>query len=129
MANILNQIVIGSHDPGAQAAPWAQILGWPVISQWNDGSFRLEAPGGAGPRILFEPVPDSKTDKNRLHLDVEPREVTFEQQLERLLALGARQRRHRSGRRRRDHQRDTTPRAACVLWTRYVEPSANPANT
>ena len=68
----------------------AQILGWPVTSQWGDGSFRLEAPGGAGPRILFEPVPDSKTDKNRLHLDVEPREVTFEQQLERLLALGAR---------------------------------------
>ena len=90
MACMLNEIVIDSHDATAQAAWWSQVLGWPITSPWGEGSFRLEAPGGAGPRILFEPVPDAKTVKNRLHLDVEPREATIEQELERLLALGAR---------------------------------------
>jgi hypothetical protein len=90
MACMLNEIVIDSHDTTAQAAWWSQVLGWPITSPWGEGSFRLEAPGGAGPRILFEPVPDAKTVKNRLHLDVEPREATIEQELERLLALGAR---------------------------------------
>ena len=90
MACILNEIVIDSHDTTAQAAWWSQVFGWPITSPWGEGSFQVGAPGGAGPRILFEPVPDSKTVKNRLHLDVEPREATIEQELDRLLALGAR---------------------------------------
>lgn len=90
MANILNEIVIDSHDSAAQSAWSSQVLGWPITSPCGERSSRLEAPGGAGPRILFEPVPDSKTVKNRLHLDVEPREVTIEQELERLLALDPR---------------------------------------
>ena len=89
MACMLNEIVIDSRDTTAQAAWWSQVLGWPITRPWGEGSFRLEAPGGAGPRILFEPVPDAKTVKNRLHLDVEPREATIEQELELLLALGA----------------------------------------
>jgi len=89
MASIPNEIVIDAHDPAAQAAWWSEVLGWPITHPWGEDSFRLEAPDGAGPRILFEPVPDAKAVKNRLHLDVEPRDATIGQELERLLALGA----------------------------------------
>jgi predicted enzyme related to lactoylglutathione lyase len=90
MASILNEIVIDAHDPAAQAAWWSQVLGWPITQPWGEGSFGIEPPGEAGRRILFEPVPEAKSVKNRLHLDVEPSEATIEQELERLLTLGAR---------------------------------------
>jgi hypothetical protein len=42
-------------------------------------------------RLLFIEVPDAKQVKNRVHLDVKPAENTRDQELERLLQLGARQ--------------------------------------
>jgi Glyoxalase-like domain len=40
-------------------------------------------------RLLFIPVPEPKTVKNRLHLDVVPTDCTRDQEVERLLTLGA----------------------------------------
>jgi hypothetical protein len=42
------------------------------------------------PTLIFVPVPEDKTVKNRLHLDVSPVEGTTEDEVNRLLALGAR---------------------------------------
>lgn len=42
-------------------------------------------------RVLFIEVPDAKQVKNRVHLDLKPAEGTREQELERLLGLGAHQ--------------------------------------
>ncbi len=42
-------------------------------------------------RLLFIEVPDAKQVENRLHLDLTPAESTREQELERLLGLGARE--------------------------------------
>jgi hypothetical protein len=39
--------------------------------------------------IVFAPVPEAKTVKNRVHLDVNPSGVDQYVELERLLALGA----------------------------------------
>jgi len=42
-------------------------------------------------RLLFIEVPDAKSVKNRLHLDLKPAQGTREQELGRLLELGARE--------------------------------------
>jgi catechol 2,3-dioxygenase-like lactoylglutathione lyase family enzyme len=42
-----------------------------------------------GPGLLFIPVPEGKTVKNRVHLDVAPDDGTRDEEVERLLALGA----------------------------------------
>ena len=54
-------------------------------------------PGGRGPRLFFQQVPEGKTVKNRLHLDVraapglqgDERMAALEAECERLVALGA----------------------------------------
>jgi catechol 2,3-dioxygenase-like lactoylglutathione lyase family enzyme len=47
--------------------------------------------GTPGPRLLFIEVPEAKQVKNRLHLDLRPAGVTREDEIARLLALGAAQ--------------------------------------
>jgi len=42
-----------------------------------------------GHHVLFIEVPDAKTVKNRIHFDLRPREGTRDEEVERLLALGA----------------------------------------
>jgi hypothetical protein len=54
-------------------------------------------PDGAGPRLFFQQVPEGKTAKNRLHLDVrsapglegDERMAALETEADRLVALGA----------------------------------------
>jgi hypothetical protein len=48
----------------------------------------IQSPDG-GHRLLFIEVPDEKTVKNRIHLDLAPREGTRDEELARLLAHGA----------------------------------------
>jgi Glyoxalase-like domain len=42
-----------------------------------------------GHMLLFIEVPDSKQVKNRVHLDLRPTDLTRDQEVERLLAIGA----------------------------------------
>ena len=42
------------------------------------------------PTLLFAPVPEEKTVKNRLHIDVNPMDATQEEEVRRLEGLGAR---------------------------------------
>jgi len=46
-------------------------------------------PDGAGPRLFFQRVPEAKTAKNRVHLDLQVGPQHRESEVERLLALGA----------------------------------------
>jgi hypothetical protein len=54
-------------------------------------------PSGAGPRLLFQKVPEAKTAKNRVHLDVNvgaglrgaDRRAAVRQRAEELVSLGA----------------------------------------
>ena len=87
----LSTIVIDCANPIALADFWRQALNWehrPV----DDGQGEVEI----GPRdmpwptILFEPVQETKAVKNRVHLDLNPLGVDQDEELERLLALGAR---------------------------------------
>ena len=42
-----------------------------------------------GPMLVFQPVPEDKAGKNRLHLDIAPATGSQEDEVERLVRLGA----------------------------------------
>ena len=76
-------------DARALAEFWSAMLGWNIY--YDDDPEVVVAPhfpyDGLG--LLFIPVPEGKTAKNRLHLDLEPTDCTRDEQVEKALALGA----------------------------------------
>lgn len=83
---------IDAHDPGRIAEFWEAALGWRRTYEKPD-QVVLEPPDGSPedgivPDLLFAQVPESKTVKNRLHLDLRPDDQAAE--VKRLEALGAR---------------------------------------
>jgi predicted enzyme related to lactoylglutathione lyase len=90
MAARLTEIVVDASEPGRLARFWSEVLGWPVTDE--DGGFSWISATGeytAHPMIVFVPVPEAKSVKNRVHLDVNPSGGEQAAELERLLALGA----------------------------------------
>jgi predicted enzyme related to lactoylglutathione lyase len=90
MAAQLTEICIDTTDPASLARFWGQVLGWPVVDE-ESGLSWISASGDytVRPMVVFAPVPERKTVKNRVHLDVNPAGVDQAEELERLLALGA----------------------------------------
>ncbi|MEU8322405.1 VOC family protein [Nonomuraea sp. NPDC048881] len=124
------QITFDAHDPKALSTFWRDALGYvhpgppgvelpqgaDPLAAWNDflagmgvpeeerdTRSAIEDPDGRGPRVFFQRVPEGKTAKNRVHLDVraapglrgEERMAALEAECERLVGLGAtRVRRH-----------------------------------
>ena len=110
------QVTFDCADPGALAEFWAAALGyqvqgppegfdtWPDAltawgvprDQWNSRSAIID-PDGKGSRIFFQRVPEGKTVKNRVHLDVrsapglegDERLAALEAEAARLAPLGA----------------------------------------
>ena len=62
-------ILTDCADPAALGRFWAEVAGYPVASA-DEHITGLRAPSGVGPYLEFLRVPDAKTVKNRLHLDV-----------------------------------------------------------
>jgi len=84
-------VCVDTTDPSRLAAFWAAALGWRVTHS-DDDEVVLEPPAGSVeegivPDLLFLRVPESKSIKNRLHLDLRPDDQAAE--VERLVALGA----------------------------------------
>ena len=80
------QTIIDSRDPGALGNWWREALGWIVVNDDPD-EFEIRPAPDRLPGLLFVPVSEQKTIKNRLHLDFRPDDRDAE--VERLLALGA----------------------------------------
>ena len=82
------QTIVDARDPVALGNWWREALGWIVV---NDDSEEFEIRPAADrlPGLLFVPVPEHKTIKNRLHLDFRPDDRDAE--VERLRGLGATQ--------------------------------------
>jgi hypothetical protein len=120
------QVTFDCGDPAALAQFWAEALeydvqppppgfetwdaaldAWGVPPEHRNDRSALVDPKGTGPRLFFQKVPEGKTAKNRVHLDVraapgldgEDRMAALEQVAERLVALGA----------QRDHRVDPGP--------------------
>ncbi|MCW2770196.1 MAG: hypothetical protein JWR27_1629 [Aeromicrobium sp.] len=110
------QITYDCADPGALAEFWAEALGYQLqpppegFASWEDAlrSFGVPEdrwnsrsailpPEGDRPRVFFQRVPEGKSAKNRVHLDVrvavgqtgDERMATLESEAVRLEALGA----------------------------------------
>ena len=87
MACRFTELIVDARDPGAQAHFWADVLGWQATER--DGVHFLMPPNPAIPVVAFVSVPDEKSVKNRLHIDVSPTDRPRDEEVERLLALGA----------------------------------------
>lgn len=93
MACRFTELVIDAHDPASLGRFWAQVLGYDIVEEKTHGTERyveLQGPPASGPRLLVLEVPDDKVTKNRLHIDVNPTDRSQEEEVERILALGAR---------------------------------------
>jgi hypothetical protein len=111
------QVTFDSADPAAHAAFWAEAIhyvpqppppefdswdaaldAWGVPPERRNDRAALVDPAGVGPRLFFQKVPEPKTAKNRVHLDLraaagvppEGRADALEAECTRLVALGAR---------------------------------------
>jgi len=76
-STILN-ITFDCADPRALATFWGELTGWPVITEPQPGypDCAVGTPGEGRPRLYFVKVPEAKTIKNRMHLDVIPADRT-----------------------------------------------------
>ncbi|GAB2465766.1 VOC family protein [Jatrophihabitans fulvus] len=91
MASAISSLVIDAVDPDTVARFWSDVLGWPERERDDsDGLVIVIGPDGGGPGIDVVRVPEDKTVKNRLHLDLRADGTTTADELYRLLALGAR---------------------------------------
>ncbi|MEU2117058.1 VOC family protein [Streptomyces sp. NPDC016459] len=102
------QVTFDCVEPERVARFWCEVLGYVVppppegFATWDaynqalppedrDAWFACVDPSGAGPRLYFQRVPEGRTVKNRLHLDVRVATgLVGEERLARLEAEGAR---------------------------------------
>ncbi|WP_433011424.1 VOC family protein [Kribbella sp. CA-294648] len=87
---ILRHVTLDCAHPYELATFWSKVTGWPVSAEDEpgDNEVLVEAPAPL-PGLLFIGVPEGKTVKNRIHFDLQPTERTRDEELPRLLALGA----------------------------------------
>ena len=70
----VGNVVIDCADPDALAAFWGELLEMKVTAR-EDHWVDLERLGTGGPLLSFQRVPEGKTVKNRLHLDLDVPDV------------------------------------------------------
>lgn len=116
-------LVVDCTDMAAQARWWAEALDWTlayeddeecsVVPGWVDGSVLSATPWERrGPGLVFVPVPEGKTVKNRLHIDLAPHtSQDRDAEIERLLAMGA--------------TRADVGQSAEETWTVLADPEGN----
>lgn len=113
------QVTFDCADPAALSGFWAEVMGYqldpppPGFDSWvealtawgvpeSEHNSRSavsdpDNPDGASPRLFFQRVPEGKSAKNRVHLDVraapglqgEERMAALEAEADRLVGLGA----------------------------------------
>jgi predicted enzyme related to lactoylglutathione lyase len=77
-------------DPYELSGFWSEVTGFsrhPEDQPGDDECALLAPDGGTG--LLFQRVPEAKTVKNRVHLDLQPTDRTRDEEVDRLVALGA----------------------------------------
>jgi Glyoxalase-like domain len=109
------QVTVDCTEPHALADWWAEALGWEVEPQdeafirrmveaghaseeqttthrghlvWTAGA-AITSPDPDRPRVLFQSVPEARTVKNRVHLDLRVGDERREAEVARLTGMGA----------------------------------------
>jgi catechol 2,3-dioxygenase-like lactoylglutathione lyase family enzyme len=97
MTSRFTELVIDCHDPERLATFWCAVLDFTVIDR-NEGQVEIGSwvptveevrTRQMSPTLLFVLVPEGKAVKNRLHLDVSPIDGSTDDEVVRLLGLGA----------------------------------------
>jgi hypothetical protein len=87
-ASFIKTVTFDCTDALLVASFWAAALGSDVDEESTADKAYVEAPGWGGPNMWFNRVPEPKTAKNRMHLDLRaPGDINEE--VQRLQGLGA----------------------------------------
>jgi predicted enzyme related to lactoylglutathione lyase len=79
-------LVVDCTDVRRVSDFWKQVLDWQVVYE-SDDEIVIARDESTYPGIIFGTVPEAKTIKNRLHIDLNPDDQDAE--VERLIGLGA----------------------------------------
>jgi hypothetical protein len=95
VASKFTELIVDAVDPDRLARFWMAVLGWQLTGKYNGsvefvGVVEIADPSGSRPSLVFVPVSEPKALKNRLHLDLNPVGCDQEQEVSRLIDLGAR---------------------------------------
>ena len=86
---MVDAVTIDCADPGALAEFWATVRGTEIEWSAGDGPHYMDLKAvHGGPRLRFQRVPEKKSAKNRLHLDLLAADL--EAAVARVEALGGR---------------------------------------
>ncbi|MFG2426949.1 VOC family protein [Streptomyces sp. NPDC048590] len=97
MTSRFTELTVDCRDPERLAAFWCEVLGFEVIER-SDGKVEIGSwvptveevrARQMPPTLVFIRVPEGKAVKNRLHLDVSPIDAGTEEEVARLVGLGA----------------------------------------
>jgi len=88
MRSVIKTLSFDAADALALATFWAAVLGSDVDEESTADKAFVEAAGWGGPNIWFTRVPEGKTAKNRMHLDLRA-PGTVADEVARLERLGA----------------------------------------
>jgi glyoxalase superfamily protein len=88
---LIRHITVDCADAYVLAGFWSEVTGYPrhPDDKPEDPAALLIAPDGEGPGLLFVNVPEGKAGKNRLHLDLQPTDRKRDEEVDRLIGLGA----------------------------------------
>ncbi len=93
MVSRISHTTFDCRDAFALSTFWKQVLGYADVpddpNEPGDEECMIIGPEGE-PRLLFVEVPEGKGSKNRAHLDLEPTDRGRDDEIERVVALGAR---------------------------------------
>ncbi|MYW96696.1 VOC family protein [Amycolatopsis rubida] len=89
MTSVVDNITVDCADPWELAQFWTKVTGRPVGEDDKPGEEEIGITLDSGLTLLFIAVPEPKTIKNRLHVCLKPDDGTRDEEVERLLKLGA----------------------------------------
>jgi predicted enzyme related to lactoylglutathione lyase len=91
MVSRVMAVAVDCQDAEGLAAFWCAALGAEMDQRWRDahGVEYVQISTEEGPVLVFQPVPECKSGKNRLHLDIAPATGSQEAEVERLVGVGA----------------------------------------
>lgn len=90
MPSYIRSVTFDCADPYALARFWAEAVGGEVHPDGVPGGDEAFVAGADGrPELLFLRVPEGKSAKNRVHLDLGPRGTRRDEEMRRLVGLGA----------------------------------------
>jgi predicted enzyme related to lactoylglutathione lyase len=89
MPSLVHHVSIDCADTYQLGTFWAEVLGTKISDEDQPGGDPEALVEAEGISLLFIAVPEGKTVKNRIHFDLQPTDGTRDEEVERLLALGA----------------------------------------